>query len=665
MSHLRIYFTIKIIPQLSCRKGVKVKFFKLFFLLFLFTNFLYAGVNTVDNGIEFTYEAPNASSVTVAGNFNDWNTNVNPLEKNESGIWKTVIKLSQGEYQYKFVVDENWCVDPDNPNQTEDGYGGFNSAIEIDSKGKLVIKKAKQTKQTIGIKTALNPKVLFDGRYYTNNRFINNENGRYMLDKPVHDLNLGVRVKFNNEFEGYTVFNINNGAEGADMWKTHLNYKRTLLRLNTNYFSLDGFDNFGSITFNDPLHIVGDEGKYHYAFGYGYKGVYAKSSPLSFTPMDFNAEVLYADQSGDDDGDIGAGRGVLSFNLRNKDELGSKVQLGYSAYSARFPLSTTSSQKNISREVDLQFAHSLQSTGWQRPMNFVFNSEYYSFENSNIDSITTKWLDGEVAYLGLRVKFPSALEIYGNFRRNKLDFDESLSKNQIIFGGDFITKPISAHLELSWWKNNLPDSLVSWNNYFRYLEKTDGNGRWFQKYSEVPYEKYTLLGYDTGLIWKVGVGYKFNIGKQKFEVGWQNKIAQINFQYKPKYIENEWSLNWKIAKHWGIYSNTRMPYYNDSFLGLKTDFQSKDDLFVSNFSKISYYLKENIELSLGWGVNPKVINNVTDEFYNGGREEFMESVGDFTNYLENNYRGLGEKLRIAEQKLMDEQRIVVEAVVKF
>ncbi|MCD6102180.1 MAG: glycogen-binding domain-containing protein [Candidatus Cloacimonetes bacterium] len=642
-----------------------MKFFKLFFLLFLFTNFLYAGVNSVKNGIEFTYEAPNASSVTVAGSFNDWNTNANPLEKGENGIWKTVIKLSPGEYQYKFVVDGNWYVDPDNLNQTEDGYGGFNSVIEIDSKGKLVIKKAKQTRQTIGIKTALNPKVLFDGRYYTSNRFINNENERYMLDKPVHDLNLGVRVKFNNEFEGYTVLNINNGAEGADMWKTHLNYKRTLLKLNTNYFSLNGFDNFGSITFNDPLHIVGDEGKYHYAFGYGYKGVYAKSNIFSISPLDFQAEVLYADQSGDDDGDIGAGRGVLWFNLRNKDELVSKVHLGYSDYSARFPLSTTSSQKNISREVDIEFAHSLQSAEWQSPMNFVFNSEYYSFENSNIDSITTKWLDGFTIYFGTKVRFPAALEVYGNYQRNKLNFEKELRKDRITIGGNFGLERLSANLELCWWKNHLPDSTVSWSDYYKYLEKTDGNGRWFQKYSDVPFEQYTLLGYKTGLIWKVGVGYKFNIGKQKFEVNWQDKIAQINFQYKPKYIENELIFNWEISRHWKFYSNTRMPYYNDSFLGLKTDFKAGEDLFVSNFSKISYYLKENIELSLGWGVNPKVINNVTDEFYDGGREEFMESVGGYASYLENNYRGLGEKIRTAEQKLMDEQRISIEAVVKF
>ena len=663
-----------------------MKFFKLLFLLVLFTNFLSAGVNSVKNGIGFSYEDPKASSVTIAGTFNDWNTNANPLKKDDDGMWGTVIKLSQGEHQYKFVVDGNWYVDPENPNQTDDGYGGFNSVIVVNEEGQVVVQKVSETQSIIGIKTKLNPKVYFDGRYYTKGIFVDNENSRFMLEKPLHDINIGMKIKFNSAVEGYTVMNINNIAEGTDMWKTHLNFKRSILKLNAPNFILNAFDNFGYITFDDPLHIVGDEGQYHYAFGYDYLGIYGKSKipslkfPFKKLPLNFGVELLYADQAGNDDGDISAARGTLEFDLNNSERVSiyttnekkskNEIRVGYSIYSAQFPLSSSSSKRQISNEVDFQLIYKIERSNWKGPICFDFDGEYYSFKNSDIDSITIKWLDGEIIYFGLgvgflNVQFPTSFDIYGNFQRNKLNFDESLSKNRIVLGCNFSTEHIFANLKLSYWNNDLPDSLVSWNDYFRYLEKTDGNGRWYQKYSDVPFEQYTILGYKTGLLWGLRLGYRLAIGSQKFDIQYQNKVAQIDFTYNPKYIENEVILNWKIAKHWGIYSNTRIPYYNDSFLEIKTDYNSWEDVFICNFSKITYFLSDNIEISLGWGVNPRVLNAVTDEFYDGGRQEFMASIGDFENYLENNYKGLGEKLRTAEQKLMDEQRIGIEAVVKF
>jgi 1,4-alpha-glucan branching enzyme len=75
----------------------------------------------------FTYADPTAKAVSVAGEFNRWSVNANPMQKDDSGIWTTSVQLKSGRYQYKFVVDGNWKEDPTNPESADDGLGGKNS----------------------------------------------------------------------------------------------------------------------------------------------------------------------------------------------------------------------------------------------------------------------------------------------------------------------------------------------------------------------------------------------------------------------------------------------------------------------------------------------------------------------------------------------------------
>lgn len=84
--------------------------------------------------IEFSYKAPGANSVALAGDFNNWDTQANQMQKKD-GIWKTSINLEPGKYQYKFVIDgDKWVTDPNNPNTVDDGYGGQNSIITVGNK---------------------------------------------------------------------------------------------------------------------------------------------------------------------------------------------------------------------------------------------------------------------------------------------------------------------------------------------------------------------------------------------------------------------------------------------------------------------------------------------------------------------------------------------------
>ena len=83
------------------------------------------------DGVKLTLTDPNASSVYLAGSFNNWSQTDDMMKKDSSGNWTITKKLSPGKYQYKFVSDGNWIVDPENPNTADDSFGGKNSVVEV------------------------------------------------------------------------------------------------------------------------------------------------------------------------------------------------------------------------------------------------------------------------------------------------------------------------------------------------------------------------------------------------------------------------------------------------------------------------------------------------------------------------------------------------------
>ena len=58
--------------------------------------------------IQFVFPAPEAQTVSLVGDFNDWDIFADPMEKDKKGIWKVAINLKPGRYEYRFFVDENW-----------------------------------------------------------------------------------------------------------------------------------------------------------------------------------------------------------------------------------------------------------------------------------------------------------------------------------------------------------------------------------------------------------------------------------------------------------------------------------------------------------------------------------------------------------------------------
>ena len=626
----------------------------------------FADIQDVSGGILFSYEDANASEIFLAGSLNEWNSSADKLTKDENGIWTIKKKLSEGSYTYKFVVDGNWNFDQTNPDFEEDGYGGSNSVVKVGADGKLL--KTGTTPVSNGIKATFNPKIYFTGRYFTDNKFRKDDTDRFLLDKPEHDINLGFKIKFNNNFEGFTMMNINNNREGTEMWKSHLNYKRSFLKMNTDVFNLIAFDNMPIVRFDDPLNIVGNTGKYGYDFGFGYRGIHAEKQ--SFLHIVFNndnviqldAEAMYSDNAFGTD-DIGAAR----FKLFSENFFNHKFTLGRSYY--KYTVNESDVLKtHYSFAADMMYSYGFNQPNWKDELRFTLYSEVYGFENTNETDEKEVWMKGAKALAGSKFLFPAALSLYGEFQLNQIDYefaDVSASKGTIIFGGNFDAGPFLWDVNFETWQNDKPDSLLSSSDFYNFMERTDGNGRWYQTYNEVPFSKYSVLGYDTGFVWESDLVYSTTVFGRSLETKLNSVFAHHKLGSMPKFIENTFVFEYELTKKWKLLTDTRIPFYNDDFLEINTDFAEKIDVFISNYSEISFNFSPNTRISVGYGVSPLILDDVTDKFSNNGRDEFLNEAGGLEEYLETFYGGFGNRIREAEEKLKDEQRITIQGVIEF
>jgi cyclomaltodextrinase len=88
--------------------------------------------DSVDHDFNFQAQDSSIKQVSVAGDFNSWNKDANPLKLGQDGrTWTTHLKLPYGKIQYKFVLNgSNWVLDP-STSSASDGNGNTNSVLLI------------------------------------------------------------------------------------------------------------------------------------------------------------------------------------------------------------------------------------------------------------------------------------------------------------------------------------------------------------------------------------------------------------------------------------------------------------------------------------------------------------------------------------------------------
>lgn len=72
-----------------------------------------------------------AKKVFIAGDFNDWNPESLAMTRAVEGNWVISLPLSTGKHHYKFIVDGEWIIDPNNRIMEDDGEGNTNSVLMV------------------------------------------------------------------------------------------------------------------------------------------------------------------------------------------------------------------------------------------------------------------------------------------------------------------------------------------------------------------------------------------------------------------------------------------------------------------------------------------------------------------------------------------------------
>lgn len=83
--------------------------------------------------VRFEFTHPTASTVCVAGTFNDWSAEAKPMHPLGEGRWLKETVLSPGAYEYLLVVDGRWILDPLARESVPNPFGGRNSILRVAS----------------------------------------------------------------------------------------------------------------------------------------------------------------------------------------------------------------------------------------------------------------------------------------------------------------------------------------------------------------------------------------------------------------------------------------------------------------------------------------------------------------------------------------------------
>ncbi len=82
--------------------------------------------------VQFVVVAPGAESVSLVGDFNDWDARLTPMRAGrDGGLWTVTIPLPPGRHRYAFLVNgARWLADPSAPRAPDD-FGTPSSVVTV------------------------------------------------------------------------------------------------------------------------------------------------------------------------------------------------------------------------------------------------------------------------------------------------------------------------------------------------------------------------------------------------------------------------------------------------------------------------------------------------------------------------------------------------------
>lgn len=88
-----------------------------------------------DGSTEVTFHMPASEWITtlsLLGDFNQWNGEAHPMTRNDDGSWSTTVTLTPGAYRFRYFANgESWANDDAADAYVPNEYGSENSLVQV------------------------------------------------------------------------------------------------------------------------------------------------------------------------------------------------------------------------------------------------------------------------------------------------------------------------------------------------------------------------------------------------------------------------------------------------------------------------------------------------------------------------------------------------------
>ena len=578
------------------------------------------------DGVKFTYFAPDANSVYLVGDFNNWNTSKTPMEKNAEGLWSVVIPLAPGKYQYKFFVDGKYVEDPTNP-ITEGPYR--NSVIKVAQDFRVLPPRMSNN-------TPMNSYVTFGAKA---KGFVNadkDSTNHYRLMNTETDVRMNVKVNIKDEANLLAILHYNT-QQGQDP-STHqipFYFERARLNFEKGHLHILSFYNMFAYESPDPITLVGKVNEFSYPLGRGEQGILWEIQPkVSHITFLYSNEIstgrdLAFLRLSKDFANFYAGLGLYISHGNNveyqvvspdSERINDTTLLHFNTYDDRYAYSIEFGDKN---SVRFQFLEGLDkkranfydvdgTKSQQSPINKSWNiGKWYKFKAIYGNEKLAAFLDLE------HHKFDSIfVPLYGKGFSN-LKTGISIKRRHFEAG-------LSEHFLFAH-KNS-----TKWDALFKMFD-----------IQRLPYIEYPLLGYDryTTLYAKGNVDI---LSLLKMRLSMQTARYAIN--QPPRSDECILQLTLPIKR---LFLDYDLRYFH-----IKSSYLNTDRDFFDHYIQISYRFSQYMIAKAGYGFYPY---NLLDEYTE--RREYLSSKGVNLTQLENNFRGIAGTIEQGEKDISNTKEI--------
>jgi 1,4-alpha-glucan branching enzyme len=81
--------------------------------------------------VPFFVDVPVARDVRVTGDFSRWSRSGVRLHNDGHGLWRTLLSLPPGVYEYRLLIDGEWADHPGARRRTRNPFGSQNCVMTV------------------------------------------------------------------------------------------------------------------------------------------------------------------------------------------------------------------------------------------------------------------------------------------------------------------------------------------------------------------------------------------------------------------------------------------------------------------------------------------------------------------------------------------------------